>query len=111
MSIDINRVETFLEGKTLQQALTEERLYEIDYKILEGIPTKPGYILPSPIALFFQRNDKKLIPIGIQLFQKPSTCNPFTLTAIEMFGCWQKCGSILPTQIITRRLLILDLPT
>ncbi|XP_053388344.1 allene oxide synthase-lipoxygenase protein-like [Mercenaria mercenaria] len=69
----------FLEGKTLNQALEEKKIFIIDYEILDGLPTKQGFVISSPVALFYQRNDGKIVPIAIQLLQKPGTDNPVFL--------------------------------
>ena len=54
----------------------------VDYDVLEGIPTfnEEGdvrYIAPC-MGLFFVRNNGDLVPIAIQLHQKPNDSNPIT---------------------------------
>ncbi|XP_060586277.1 allene oxide synthase-lipoxygenase protein-like [Ruditapes philippinarum] len=46
---------------------------------MDGLPIKSGFTMTSPIALFYQQNDGTLIPIAIQLFQKPGVDNPVFL--------------------------------
>ncbi|XP_060586275.1 allene oxide synthase-lipoxygenase protein-like [Ruditapes philippinarum] len=64
---------------SLEDALTNKRIFIVDYEIMDGLPTKPGFTMTSPIALFYQQNDGTLIPIAIQLFQKPGVDNPVFL--------------------------------
>ncbi|XP_045195611.2 allene oxide synthase-lipoxygenase protein-like [Mercenaria mercenaria] len=68
--VDNVKLKLSLEGKQVEEALAGKRIFIIDYKILEGLPTKQGYIITAPIALFYQRDDGILVPIAIQLFQK-----------------------------------------
>ena len=69
-------VEPFLEGKSLVESLANRRIFIIDYDLLADCPTKEGHVVCAPIALFYRRNDGKLVPIAIQLFQHKSDDNP-----------------------------------
>lgn len=72
-------VEPFLEGLTLADAMTNKRIFIVDYDLLEDCPVKEGHVVCSPIALFFRRDDGKLVPVAIQLFQKKADDNPVFL--------------------------------
>lgn len=72
-------LEPFLEGLSLTLALSDRRIFIIDYEILENCPTRPDIHICDPMALFFLRNDGSLVPIAIQLRQVPSDDNPVFL--------------------------------
>ncbi|KAJ8030541.1 Arachidonate 15-lipoxygenase B [Holothuria leucospilota] len=69
----------FLEGMSIQEAIDARKLYYIDYKILENLPCPDNRVVPAPIALFFVNGQGKLMPVAIQLFQKPAEENPVFL--------------------------------
>ncbi|KAJ8030540.1 Arachidonate 5-lipoxygenase [Holothuria leucospilota] len=69
----------FLEGLSIQEAVDARILYYIDYKILGNLPCPDNRVVSSPIALFFVNRQRKLIPVAIQLFQKPAKDNPVFL--------------------------------
>ena len=69
-----------LDGYTIAEAIEREKLYYIDYKILEDLPCPDGRIVAAPIALFFVNKEEKLLPVAIQLFQAPSEHQPSLLT-------------------------------
>ncbi|KAK3579731.1 hypothetical protein CHS0354_008871 [Potamilus streckersoni] len=60
----------------LQEEMEAGHVYILDYKILEGIPRTEGSYLPNPLCLMYVRTDEELVPIAIQLEQKPSLDNP-----------------------------------
>ncbi|KAL4218062.1 Arachidonate 5-lipoxygenase [Mactra antiquata] len=72
-------LEPFLEGLSLPLALSDRRIFIIDYEILQDCPKQEDVHVCAPIALFFQTNDKTLVPIAIQLAQKPADDNPIFL--------------------------------
>jgi arachidonate 5-lipoxygenase len=72
-------LEPFLEGLSLTLALSDRRIFIVDYEILENCPTRPDIQICEPMALFFLRNDGSLVPIAIQLRQVPSDDNPVFL--------------------------------
>lgn len=60
----------------LYLTLQNGRIYMVDYKILEGIPCyEKRYVCPS-MGLFYVKDSRDLVPIAIQLYQKPSAENP-----------------------------------
>ncbi|BFZ15082.1 hypothetical protein BsWGS_18122 [Bradybaena similaris] len=65
-----------LEGLTISEALSQNRLFICDLHILEGLPVRDNFILCKPIGLFFLDKVKQLRPIAIQLFQTPGPDNP-----------------------------------
>ena len=54
-------------------------IYICDYKILDGLPCKDGWFCAAPICLLYVNKKKDLIPIAIQLKQKPGSDNPIFL--------------------------------
>ncbi|XP_069128848.1 polyunsaturated fatty acid 5-lipoxygenase-like [Argopecten irradians] len=71
----------FLEGKTVQDAIAQKKLFYVDMEILDGIPTRPGYHVCAPIALFYHNDSANLVPIAIQLNQQPTQNNPVFLSS------------------------------
>ncbi|CRI65910.1 putative Arachidonate 15-lipoxygenase [Thiocapsa sp. KS1] len=65
-------------GETLASAMEKRRLYWCDYAVLEGISVKPGRYLAHPMALFYVNGDGRLMPVAIQLFQRPEDGPIFT---------------------------------
>ncbi|KAM3861092.1 hydroperoxide isomerase ALOXE3-like [Diretmus argenteus] len=77
-------VKPFLkEGTTLQKEIEDGNILICNYKRMDGIPTRlhEGERLPfTPgICLLYVNPEKKLMPIAIQLYQKPSETNPIFL--------------------------------
>ncbi|VDI58658.1 Hypothetical predicted protein [Mytilus galloprovincialis] len=73
-------VKPFLEGKTLEEAMKEKRLFIIDLALLEGCPAKTeDLVITCPFSLFYFNNANHLMPIAIQLFQQKGTDNPVFL--------------------------------
>ncbi|XP_076115119.1 polyunsaturated fatty acid 5-lipoxygenase-like [Mytilus galloprovincialis] len=73
-------VKPFLEGKTLEEAMKEKRLFIIDLALLEGCPAKTeDLVITCPFSLFYFNNANHLMPIAIQLFQQKGTNNPVFL--------------------------------
>ena len=79
INVNSQMLKPSLEDMTIQQAIQKKRLFMIDYEILQDLKSKAGYIMPAPIALFFQRSNGDLIPVAIQLFQSPGANNPVFL--------------------------------
>uniref|UniRef100_A0A3Q1GDC5 Hydroperoxide isomerase ALOXE3-like n=1 Tax=Acanthochromis polyacanthus TaxID=80966 RepID=A0A3Q1GDC5_9TELE len=70
-------------GSSLSEEIEMGNIFIIDYKIMEGLPTrvidgKPVSV-SAPLCLFYLNPEKKLRPIAIQLSQKPSEDNPIFL--------------------------------
>lgn len=78
-------LEPFLEGLTLPLALSDRRVFIVDYDILENCPSRPDTKVCAPMALFFLRNDGSLVPIAIQLNQTPAEDNPVFLPSDPPF--------------------------
>lgn len=79
LAVTDDMVKTIIEGLSLQQAIDAKRLFYIDYKDLEGVPCSGDRMLCAPIGLFFVNKEKKLMPVAIQLNQKPGEDNPVFL--------------------------------
>lgn len=63
---------------TLARELAAERLYLLDYPLLDGLPTQPGAYLAAPICLLHLEEDGTLLPVAIQLGQDPEQHPIFT---------------------------------
>lgn len=72
-------VEPFLEGLTLPLALSDRKMFIVDHEVLQDCPTLTDYTVCAPMALFYERNDGRLIPVAIQLFQEKADDNPVFL--------------------------------
>ncbi|WAR06952.1 LOX5-like protein [Mya arenaria] len=75
LHVDENEIRWLLQGLTLKEAIDARKLFIVDHAILDKCPKNPKIILCSPIALFFREEDK-IMPIAIQLFQGRSDDNP-----------------------------------
>ena len=74
-------LEPVLEGLTIENAITQKRLFICDYSILKGLTSTEGRVQCAPFGLFFVDKNGHLKPIAIQLFQDPGPDNPiFTPT-------------------------------
>ncbi|XP_071956418.1 allene oxide synthase-lipoxygenase protein-like [Antedon mediterranea] len=67
-------VESFLEGKTLDECLQNKRIFIVNHKVLEGVQN-----VTVPIGLFYANVNNDLIPIAIQLYQEKGPENPVFL--------------------------------
>ncbi|XP_071838611.1 polyunsaturated fatty acid 5-lipoxygenase-like [Apostichopus japonicus] len=78
-------LQPLLEGYKIEDAIKDEKLYYIDYKILQELPCANNRIVAAPIALFFVNKEGKLLPVAIQLFQEPSENNPVFLPTDDQY--------------------------
>ncbi|XP_075888149.1 polyunsaturated fatty acid lipoxygenase ALOX15B isoform X2 [Nelusetta ayraudi] len=84
LSVTSEMLHPFLpEGSSLEQELLKGAVYLLDYEILDGIPTnvvngKQTYI-SAPLCLLHLNQQGQLLPIAIQLQQKPGPQNPVFL--------------------------------
>jgi len=76
MAVTGDMLQPFLEGRSLQQVIADNRLFITDYKILKNLPTKDNHTLCAPIALWFLNGDNNLMPLAIQLYQDIQPDNP-----------------------------------
>ncbi|MBI3268131.1 MAG: hypothetical protein HYZ53_03850 [Planctomycetes bacterium] len=65
-------------GATLASEAERGRLYFLDYRILEGLPVKPGCYLPAAMCLLRVDEVGRLLPIAVQLGQTPAAGPIFT---------------------------------
>ncbi|XP_074652900.1 allene oxide synthase-lipoxygenase protein-like [Tubulanus polymorphus] len=72
-------VKPLLDGETLEDIKTQNRLFIVDLKILEDIKCPDDRPLCAPMALFFLNKSKVLMPLAIQLYQKEGDDNPIFL--------------------------------
>jgi len=63
----------------LEQAIAQKRIFIEDLTVLENCPQEDGAQLCAPIGLFYANEEGALLPIAIQLFQKPAEDNPIFL--------------------------------
>ena len=54
-------------------------MYICDLKILDGLSTREGHYCAAPICLLYVNGSDQLVPIAIQLKQKPGEDNPIFL--------------------------------
>ncbi|MBN3311329.1 ALOX8 lipoxygenase, partial [Amia calva] len=75
-------VSPFLD-KSLEVELKAGNLFLVDYKLLDGIKgnvlKKIQQYVPAPLCLLYKKADGNLVPIAIQLKQKPGSENPIFL--------------------------------
>ena len=57
---------------TLEQLLSEQRLFLLDYEILHGLQPLIGRFCVAPICLFWKNDLGRLMPLAIQLGQSPA---------------------------------------
>ncbi|CAJ1078462.1 hydroperoxide isomerase ALOXE3-like [Xyrichtys novacula] len=71
------------EGSSLQQEIKKGKIFLYDQKILDGIPTRvyngDSLQVSAGLCLLYLNPEDKLMPIAIQLQQKPSDQNPIFL--------------------------------
>ena len=48
-------------------------------KALDGLPSREGYFSGAPLCLLYVNGNDQLVPIAIQLKQKPGEDNPIFL--------------------------------
>ncbi|KAK2896506.1 hypothetical protein Q8A67_010994 [Cirrhinus molitorella] len=84
-------VEDSLErGLTLEEELKEGNIFIADYELLDGVTpnaTDPCTLqyLAAPICLLYKNSQNKIMPIAIQLSQKPGEDNPIFLPSDDEF--------------------------
>ena len=54
-------------------------MYLCDLKALDGLPFREGYYAGAPLCLLYVNGNDQLVPIAIQLKQKPGKDNPIFL--------------------------------
>jgi hypothetical protein len=54
-------------------------VYLCDLKALDGLPLREGYYAGAPLCLLYVNGIDQLVPIAIQLKQKPGKDNPIFL--------------------------------
>lgn len=74
------------EGTTLESLVDQRRLYMLDLEQMNGYPTDQGHYTCAPIVLFWVNERKSLMPLAIQLYQKPSEGPIFT--PLDPPGVW-----------------------
>ncbi|XP_051519631.1 polyunsaturated fatty acid 5-lipoxygenase-like [Myxocyprinus asiaticus] len=77
-------------GLTLHEELEAGNIYIADYEILDGVPANttdpntPQY-LAAPICLLYKNTQNQIVPIAIQLCQKPGEGNPIFLPSDNQY--------------------------
>uniref|UniRef100_T2MH56 Arachidonate 5-lipoxygenase n=1 Tax=Hydra vulgaris TaxID=6087 RepID=T2MH56_HYDVU len=72
-------VSQFLDGFTLEETIEKKQLFIVNLAILENLILENGRTVCAPMALFYANKNGTLLPVAIQLFQKPSEENPIFL--------------------------------
>uniref|UniRef100_A0A3B4H6X4 Hydroperoxide isomerase ALOXE3-like n=1 Tax=Pundamilia nyererei TaxID=303518 RepID=A0A3B4H6X4_9CICH len=84
LSVTSDMLRPFLpEGSSLEKELQKGNIYLLDYEVLDGVPAnvineKQTY-LSAPLCLLHLNQQGQLLPIAIQLQQKPGPQNPVFL--------------------------------
>ncbi|KAA0721569.1 Arachidonate 5-lipoxygenase [Triplophysa tibetana] len=101
-------------GRTLQQELKDGNIYIVDYKILDGLkPNKTSqniqYFLTAPICLLYKNRLDQIVPIAIQLSQKPGESSPIFLPNDNEYDwmlakMWVKSSDFNVHQLVTHLL-------
>uniref|UniRef100_A0A3Q4MYF1 Zgc:152891 n=1 Tax=Neolamprologus brichardi TaxID=32507 RepID=A0A3Q4MYF1_NEOBR len=84
LSVTSDMLRPFLpEGSSLEKELQKGNIYLLDYEVLDGLPAnvineKQTY-LSAPLCLLHLNQQGQLLPIAIQLQQKPGPHNPVFL--------------------------------
>ncbi|XP_066544289.1 arachidonate 12-lipoxygenase, 12R-type [Amia ocellicauda] len=73
-------INTFLQSKNLDTEIKANNIYMVDYSLLDGIGANiiknNSQYLPAPVCMLYKNNQGQLVPIAIQLNQKPGPDNP-----------------------------------
>ncbi|KAF7259007.1 hypothetical protein EG68_03797 [Paragonimus skrjabini miyazakii] len=72
-------IKPHLEGWTLRQLKSANRLYLLDYSIMRGLACKRGRTLCAPLVLLLHTEKRQLKPIAIQLNVDTEESNPIFL--------------------------------
>ncbi|XP_031428753.2 hydroperoxide isomerase ALOXE3-like [Clupea harengus] len=76
-------VKDSLRGSTLKQEMQNGHIFLCDYKILDGLMGNEVHgrqqFLTAPLVLLYNNPEGLMLPIAIQLMQKPGTENPIFL--------------------------------
>ncbi|XP_077984767.1 polyunsaturated fatty acid 5-lipoxygenase-like [Glandiceps talaboti] len=77
LAVEHSKLQPLMENLSLKEAISQKRLFIVNHKVMEDLPTpSPERVVCAPIALFFRTKDKTLLPVAIQLFQKKAEDNP-----------------------------------
>ncbi|KAL5471056.1 hypothetical protein EMCRGX_G029132 [Ephydatia muelleri] len=68
--------ESLVRGLSLEDEMKAGHIYICNLKVMDGITCQPGWYCAAPICLLYVNKKKQLIPIAIQLKQKPGSDNP-----------------------------------
>ncbi|KAM8725492.1 polyunsaturated fatty acid lipoxygenase ALOX15B-like isoform 1-T1 [Acanthopagrus schlegelii] len=100
-------------GSSLTAEMEKGNIFIIDYKIMDGLPTRfvDGKLsaLTAPLCLLYLNTEEKLQPIAIQLHQQSSEQNPIFLPS-DLKSDWLlakifvKHADILHVQLLTHLL-------
>uniref|UniRef100_A0A8C3QKT3 Arachidonate lipoxygenase 3 n=1 Tax=Cyanoderma ruficeps TaxID=181631 RepID=A0A8C3QKT3_9PASS len=100
-------------GTDLGKELQEGRIFIVDYKVLEDIPTDTIYgrqqYIAAPLCLLHQGTDGLLRPIAIQLSQTPGPCSPIFLPSDDEWDwllakTWVRNADFYSHQLLTHLL-------
>ncbi|OQV25731.1 Allene oxide synthase-lipoxygenase protein [Hypsibius exemplaris] len=77
LPVDEEKVKQILGGVPLTTAIALKRIFYVDLKIMENLECKDKRVVTAPISMFYlDERREKLLPLAIQLFQKPALDNP-----------------------------------
>ena len=79
INIYSNKDYGLIEIRIFIASLQAGHIYICDLKIMDGLPTREGQYCAAPICLLYVNGSGQLVPIAIQLQQKPGKENPIFL--------------------------------
>ncbi|XP_056598343.1 polyunsaturated fatty acid 5-lipoxygenase-like [Triplophysa dalaica] len=101
-------------GLTLQQELEKGNIYIADYEILDGltenkINQNTKFYLTAPICLLYNNRLDQIVPIAIQLSQRPGESSPIFLPNDKehdwmLAKMWVKSSDFIVHQLVTHLL-------
>ncbi|XP_073716904.1 polyunsaturated fatty acid 5-lipoxygenase-like [Misgurnus anguillicaudatus] len=100
-------------GLTLQEEIEKGNIYIADYEILDGLPAnktkKSQFYLTAPICLLYNNRLNQIVPIAIQLSQKPGKKSPVFLPDDNEFDwmlakMWVRSSDFNVHQLVTHLL-------
>eukprot|EP01125_Pyxidicula_operculata_P001885 TRINITY_DN1177_c0_g2_i3.p1 TRINITY_DN1177_c0_g2~~TRINITY_DN1177_c0_g2_i3.p1 ORF type:complete len:656 (-),score=156.88 TRINITY_DN1177_c0_g2_i3:146-2113(-) len=69
-------INSLRKGKSLETELADGRFFLLDYAFVEDLPLKEGRHCGAPLCLLYLNEANVLVPVAIQLTQKPGPQSP-----------------------------------
>lgn len=68
--------ESLVRGLSFEDEMKAGHIYICNLKVMDGLTCQPGWYCAAPICLLYVNKKRQLVPIAIQLKQKPGSDNP-----------------------------------